>query len=185
MYETSKVTRDMTCRILACVSLFLFCGCEPSFDDYNASEAQTRNTSSWSGYGGAGGAKYASLAQIDKANVTDLHPAWVYRSGDVSTVFQATPVLVAGQLVFCSPFNKVISLDPLTGGELWVFDPQIDRGMSPANEFNCRSVTPWQGSNAGECSNRIFTARWFDGSVQSLSGSVALYSLGPRIGASL
>jgi len=56
-----------------------------------------------------------------------LDVAWVHRSGDVATFgdgmentsTQATPILLpetAGEsLVYCTPFSRVIALDPGTG----------------------------------------------------------------------
>jgi quinoprotein glucose dehydrogenase len=159
----SKVNPDcdaqtMRSRLLLAPCWLCLLACEPSFDDYSASEAVPRTTSSWSSYGGPGGRKFAPVEEIDRRNVGDLEPAWVYRTGDLADVFQATPVLVEGQLVFCSPFNKLIALDPSTGGELWAFDPEIDRALRPANEFNCRAVSPWQGNSSDECAPRIFMA---------------------------
>ncbi len=131
--------------------------CTSDFDIGSSGEAERRITSDWPEYGGGGGRKYADLELIGKENVGALELAWTYRTGDVDTVFQTTPVLVGGQLVFCSPFNKVIALDPQTGGELWSYDPQIDPDLRPANEFNCRAVTPWR-SSGNECPSRIFMA---------------------------
>lgn len=133
-------------------------GCEPSFDNYSVNEALIRDTSPWREYGGVGGTKFADLDQLNKQNVAELEVAWVYRTGDVSTVFQASPIIAEGQLVFCTPFNKVVALDPLTGGELWKFDPVINLDAGAANEFNCRGVASWRGHTDDECSSRIFTA---------------------------
>jgi len=148
----------MRWRAFLVLGTVTLCGCDPSFDDYTAVEAEARATSSWSSYGGPGGRKHTDLSLISRENVGDLRLQWVYRSGDVGTVFQATPVLVDGQLVFCTPYNRIVSLDPLTGGELWVFDPAVDRGLRAANEFNCRGVTPWRGEQSTQCPTRIFMA---------------------------
>src|SRR3990172_2410126 len=93
--------------------------------------AQPRTTSDWPSYGNdPGGMRYAPLTEITPANVKSLKRAWTYRHGDVSdgsgnvpstTAFEATPILVNGNLIFCTPFNRVIALDPSNGGELWVF----------------------------------------------------------------
>lgn len=141
--------------LAACVGLS---GCEGGFEETRSVEALPRETSDWPAYGGRDGAKFAQLNQIDKGNVDRLEVAWVYRTGDVSTVFQTSPILVAGQLVFCTPYNRVVALDPLTGGGLWTFDPKIDRGASAANEFNCRGVASWGEVEPQACSARVFTA---------------------------
>ena len=82
----------------------------------------------WLYYGGdQGGRHYSEAAQIDRANVGELEVAWVFRSGDsanygtemAKTSTQSTPILLpaaAGEsLVYCTPFNRVIALDPATG----------------------------------------------------------------------
>jgi quinoprotein glucose dehydrogenase len=150
-------TEQMNWAVAMGVS-FLLAGCAPDFDTYLAStEGEPRTTSEWSAYGGPDGRKFAALAQITRDNVDDLQLAWAYRTGEVKDVFQGTPVLAEGRLLFCTPFNVVVALDPLTGAELWTFDPLIDRGLRPANEFNCRSVTPAR-TNDAECPARVFMA---------------------------
>ncbi len=156
---------------------FVATGCEPSFDIRSPNEATVRETTVWNEYGGSGGTKFAQLDQINKENVSNLELAWVYRSGDVSTVFQASPILSDGQLIFCTPFNKVISLDPLTGREIWKFDPHINLQANNANEFNCRGVARWGQPDENHCSSRIFTAtndaRLI--ALDSKSGKLAVY----------
>ena len=141
-------------------------GCEPDFEAPHlqppeAANAQTRVTSEWQHYGGDGGTKYVEAEVIDKRNVEALEMAWIYRTGDVSTIFQSSPILVDGQLVFCTPYNRVIALDPLNGAQLWSYDAQIDREIRVANGFNCRGVAQWQGSGLADgdaCATRIFMA---------------------------
>ncbi|HEX9726732.1 MAG TPA: pyrroloquinoline quinone-dependent dehydrogenase [Vicinamibacteria bacterium] len=131
---------------------------------------EPRVTSEWPSYGNdPGGMRYSPLDQIDKSNVTDLEEAWTFRHGDQSTgtgsisaatAFEATPILVEGQLIFCTPFNRVFALDPLTGGELWVFDPAIPLTVRYENQLVCRGVSAWTDSErqVGEmCRTRIFT----------------------------
>ena len=36
--------------------------------------------------------------------------------------------------------NRVIALDPVTGEELWSYDPQIDADAKYANDLVCRGV---------------------------------------------
>jgi len=125
----------------------------------------------WPHYGGdAGGQRYSSADQITPANVDRLEVAWVYRHGDVSdgqgavpsaTNFEATPILVDGRLVFCTPFNRVVALDPGTGRELWRHDPQIDLSGRYANDLTCRGVAAWTDRSAApgaRCAQRIVTA---------------------------
>ena len=59
------------------------------------------------------------------------------------TKFQATPLLVEDSLIFCSPFNEVIALDPGSGAQKWRYDPKISTAQRPANRYNCRGVAYW------------------------------------------
>jgi quinoprotein glucose dehydrogenase len=126
--------------------------------------------SQWLYYGGdPGGRHYSSAQQIHRDNVDELAVAWVHRSGDVErygqemarTSTQSTPVLLplpAGEsLVYCTPFNRVIALDPGTGEQRWEFDPQIDRGGD--RPFRCRGVSYAEEPGAGPgdpCRHRLY-----------------------------
>jgi glucose dehydrogenase len=66
--------------------------------------------------------------------------AWQFRTGDLDnrpsettarTKFQATPLFVENSVIFCSPFNEVIALDPGTGAQKWRFDPRINTAIAP------------------------------------------------------
>jgi quinoprotein glucose dehydrogenase len=166
--------RNTACLIT--LGLVLLTGCEPSFE-HTASEANSREIiHGWPEYGGGDGAKYFAGAALDKSNVGALEVAWVHKFGDVSdgdttvrdgvaiasaSALEVTPITAEGKLIFCTPFNRVVALDPLTGGELWQFDPQIDLSGHYANSLVCRGVAYWQDeATAGSrhCSSRIFTA---------------------------
>jgi len=122
----------------------------------------------WPFYGAdAGGQRYSKAAQITTANVDRLVSAWTYRTGDLAarpdavgrSAFEATPVLAGGQLLFCSPFNEVIALDPESGAERWRFDPEVATDYRPANQFTCRGVTAWtdpQAATGAACAMRVF-----------------------------
>ncbi|MGH7859858.1 MAG: PQQ-binding-like beta-propeller repeat protein, partial [Candidatus Binatia bacterium] len=131
--------------------------------------ARGADVGSWPVAGGdAGATRYSPLADIDRTNVSRLEVAWRYRHGDyrsgwgvpyLGTAFEATPILVEGRLVFPTPYNRVIALDPRTGRELWTFDPKIDRFRLYGNMMISRGVSWWRGPEAaGKCSGRIFLA---------------------------
>ena len=123
----------------------------------------------WEHWGGdLGGMRFSSLAQITPANVGQLVRAWEFRTGDLDrrapavmarTKFQATPLFVEDSLIFCSPFNEVIALNPGTGEQKWRYDPNINTAQRPGNRYNCRGVAWWvdeaAASNAA-CRSRIF-----------------------------
>jgi len=122
----------------------------------------------WTSYGAdPGQSRYVPLAQITPANVRHLKPVWQYRTGAAkrraeemkNSAFQATPILAAGHLVLCTPFNRVIALDPETGKERWVYDPEIPSDLNPANKHVCRGVSQWVGPQPDTlCGHRILTA---------------------------
>ena len=123
----------------------------------------------WEHWGGdRGGSRFSPLNQITPGNVGSLVRAWEFRTGDLDrrapeimkrTKFQATPLFVEDSLIFCSPFNEVIALDPGSGAQKWRYDPKISTSQRPANRYNCRGVAYWVDDRATEtaaCRARIF-----------------------------
>jgi quinoprotein glucose dehydrogenase len=107
----------------------------------------------WPSYGNdPGGHRYSAAAHITAQNVQDLEIAWLHSTGDVQnkpaalqrSIAESTPILVDSSLVFCTPFNEVIALDPGTGAVKWRHDPAINLDQRPANQFVCRGVTFWR-----------------------------------------
>ncbi|UFW46867.1 MULTISPECIES: pyrroloquinoline quinone-dependent dehydrogenase [Bradyrhizobium] len=123
----------------------------------------------WESWGSdAGGSRFAPLRQITPDNVGQLIRAFEYHTGDLAarapevmrrTKFEATPLFVEGSLIFCTPFNEVIALDPGTGAQKWRYDPKIATNQRPANRYVCRGVTWWIDDQAppdAACRSRIF-----------------------------
>lgn len=133
-----------------------------------ASASFAQAEAGWPQYGGdAGGTRHSQAAEITPGNAGELEQAWTYRTGDMTahaddmkhSAFEATPVLFEGALIFCTPFNEVVALDPGTGEEKWRYDPKVGTGYRPGNQFVCRGVTPWVDASAGEgglCASRLF-----------------------------
>lgn len=124
----------------------------------------------WEHWGGdRGGTRFSKLDRITPANVGGLVRAFEFHTGDLAardpalmarTKFEATPLLVEDSLVFCTPFNEVIALDPGTGAQKWRYDPKMDTGRRPGNRYVCRGVAYWVDDQAAEgaaCRSRIFT----------------------------
>jgi quinoprotein glucose dehydrogenase len=122
----------------------------------------------WEHWGGdRGGQRFSPLSTITRDNVGNLVKAWQFRTGDLDkrpppamarTKFQATPLFVENSVIFCSPFNEVIALDPGTGVPKWRYDPKIDTNVRAANRFNCRGVAYWvdeQAADGAACRSRI------------------------------
>ncbi|MCL4780644.1 MAG: pyrroloquinoline quinone-dependent dehydrogenase [Gammaproteobacteria bacterium] len=128
--------------------------------------------SDWLHVGGdAGGSRYSPLDQINRKNVWRLERAWTWQHGDLERFpeqqpyagFHATPILLpaeaGGALVLCTPFNRLVALDPETGKERWGFDPQVRFSQSPAR-LKCLGVSYWRDSKAvpnAACAHRIFS----------------------------
>jgi glucose dehydrogenase len=86
----------------------------------------------WPYYGGNSRAqRYSPLDDIGPTNVAYLEEAWRYRSGD---------------------------MDPETGRERWVFDPEVD--LSDYYVVTCRGVSfdEWPELGGQRCAKRIFLA---------------------------
>lgn len=121
---------------------------------------------SWSAAGGSpGGGQYSSLAQITRTNVAQLRPAWTHRSGDFApvdapdggTAYEPTAILANGTLYYCTPFNRVFALDPVTGAERWVIDLWAITGTK-REIGTCRGVAYWEAATPSDtgCDRRIF-----------------------------
>jgi quinoprotein glucose dehydrogenase len=113
---------------------------------------------------------HSPSTQITPENVTHLEPAWTHRNGDMaaaqgppsSVSAQSTPILLppeaGGHLVYCTPFNRVIALDPETGRERWSHDPRVRR--TSERPYRCRGVAYGdvpQADASGACRYRIYT----------------------------
>ena len=141
---------------MAVLAAVLAAGVVPSYAD------------DWPFHGGdSGGQKFSPLTAITRSNVASLRPAWTYHTGDAAVrpaagqpaTFEATPILTPAEagrsLVFCTPSNRVIALDPATGRERWVFDPEA--GL-PAYLLACRGVAHWRdpaAATGSECAHRL------------------------------
>ena len=79
--------------------------------------------------------------QVDRGNVGSLEVAWEFHSGDMAdkpeavrrSALEVTPILVRDKLIYCTPFNRIIALDPGRGTKLWEYDAQISLEQKPAN----------------------------------------------------
>lgn len=122
----------------------------------------------WGVYGGdAGGHRYSASDEITRENVNRLTEAWTYHTRAFEgreaarerSAFEATPILVENSLIFCTPFNDVIALDPGTGAERWRHTENVGLDRRPGNQYTCRGVTYWRDARAradAPCAARLF-----------------------------
>ena len=127
-----------------------------------------RDNRGWDSFGGVpGGGRFSALDQIDRGNVKRLRVAWTYHTGDLSdygstlggSSYEVTPILANDLLYLCTPFNRIIALEPASGTEVWSFDPHDGLIADERRVKNCRGVAYWESSSAGPgkvCSKRIF-----------------------------
>ena len=114
------------------------------------------------------GTRYSPAGNITRENVGRLQVAWTYNTGETDprfatrkpAAFEATPLVVDGVMYVGTPLGRVIALDPATGKERWVFDPQIARDVT-YGDFASRGVSTWLDSTLpadAPCRRRIFVA---------------------------
>ena len=152
--------------LLICVLLY------PVLFAQSAAKAASSQSADWPNYGNdPGGMRYSPLAQINTENVTRVHVAWTFHSGDISdgkgdrrrSGFESTPIMLDGTLYVTTPFNRVIALDPTTGKQRWAFDPKIDMKWQSGDGLTNRGAAAWKEADAKQasgqpCSRRIFEA---------------------------
>ena len=92
-----------------------------------------------------GNTRHSSLAQINRANVSQLRVAWTYHTGDApaqGSEIQATPIVIDGVLYTTTPALAVIALRADSGTLIWRFDPFANRTRE--SHVN-RGVAYWAG----------------------------------------
>lgn len=124
----------------------------------------------WSHPGGdAGGQRYSELTQITADNLSSLEQAWEYSFSEAEAKnhkysMQMTPLYVEngdnGHLVSCSPFGRIVAIDPESGAEKWRYDSGLDE-KAVRNIFKCRGIALWTDtskSKGAHCERRLFMA---------------------------
>jgi quinoprotein glucose dehydrogenase len=112
----------------------------------------------WAFWGGdPGSAHYSPLTDINTGNVSKLHEAWVWKTGEAPIeqygvrpgMFENTPVMIDGVMYLSTPYNKVIALNPETGAEIWSYDPKSYLDGQPANGtgYVHRGIAYWRDSH--------------------------------------
>lgn len=140
------ITESMKYYVLvSLLSLFYSCHSQPPSAENRVVETF------WSSYGGdPGGNRYAPHGEINPDNVAQLEKAWTYRTGEIGEgssirqklTFEATPIHFNEHLYLSTAYGKVIALDPTSGGEVWTYNPGIDRTAS-FSELTSRGVSSW------------------------------------------
>ncbi len=105
------------------------------------SDASFLENRDWPIWGGSPeNSHYSPLAQINRANVTQLEVAWSFDTGEPGGL-QTSPIIVDGVLYGITPIQKVFALNAATGQPLWSFDSGI-KGLQPN-----RGLAYWANSS--------------------------------------
>ena len=156
---------------LAMLAMLLLAGCARAGNDIARPSLRTTDDGDWIAYGGDPfGSRWSPLAEISRQTIGGLEVAWTYQTGELrperatrsKTSFEATPLVVDGTMYLSTPLGRVIALDPTSGAERWVFDPDpaVDRRVG-FGDFTNRGVSHWLDAGAGPdaaCARRIFIA---------------------------
>jgi PQQ-dependent dehydrogenase (methanol/ethanol family) len=121
-------------------------------------------SSDWTTYGyNNAETRQSPLTQITAENITKLAPAWVADLTSTSTrAFEATPLVVDGNLYIVTGWSVVISYDAISGKELWRYDPKVPKDY--AGKGCCGPVSRGVAYAGGH----IFLAT-FDGRLVALN----------------
>ena len=123
----------------------------------------------WASYGRTPyGDRHSPLRQITPENVAKLEVAWRFHTGEgapafktrAPTALEVTPLVFRGTMYVSTPLGRVFALEPTTGVQRWVYDPQVDRTIY-FGDFANRGVALWLDSAAApgsRCSLRVFVA---------------------------
>ncbi len=114
-------------------------------------------TEDWPAVGGTNsGQRFSAQKQIDRANIAQLQPAWVFHTHifdhpnpiDARANFEATPVLWKRTLYVSSPYDDIFAVDAATGTLVWTSNAKVDRGQ--VYSATSRGVALWHSRKAAK-----------------------------------
>ena len=145
--------------LLMSPALLLSCG------EQNLDSASATQNAQWKHHGGDhSSSKYAPFDQINADNFEQLEVVWRWESADLRLPedqifptgdYRATPIYVNGIIYTATNHSQVVALDPMTGEELWLFDPE-SYVFGPPNfsPIQTRGIEYWTDGEV----ERIFVA---------------------------
>src|SRR5262245_7078722 len=92
---------------------------EPTWERLINSDREPRNWMSYGGYYAAH--RYSALDQINRDNVKQLAPVWMFHTGESRGGLNSTPIVVDGVMYLMGPMNRVFAIDAATGEKLWSY----------------------------------------------------------------
>ena len=153
----------------------------------SCSDSGENDYSAWTSYGGTKDAnRYSSIDQINLDNVANLKEAWIFNTGDKDTAnrseMQCNPIVIEGTLYLTSSKMKLFALDPATGKQKWVFDPNTNSAEEIGFGIN-RGLMYWEDEKGNDkrifygAASRLYAVNATDGSPVKefgMNGSIEL-----------
>ena len=116
--------RMLTSRTALCITVCL-AGSFPILPQSSYQDIVHPDPQNWLTYSGNYQAqRFSPLMQIDRQNVGQLNPAWVYQMKNAGVV-ETTPIVVNGLMYITEPPSTVTALDAHSGRPLWTYSPSI------------------------------------------------------------
>jgi alcohol dehydrogenase (cytochrome c) len=108
----------LACILIAALALPAFAQ-EPSWPRLINSDKEPQN---WMSYGGNYAAhRFSALDQINRDNVKQLMPVWMFHTGELRGGLNSTPIVVDGVMYLMGPMNRVFAINAATGEKLWSY----------------------------------------------------------------
>lgn len=123
--------------------------------------------------------------RIDRARVSQLAPAWTYRTGEAAsdTVLEGEPIVRDGVVYALTPRRRVVALGGTTGRLRWRFDPPGDRRD---REGVAGGGLAWWAGDAGglllATGGGVFAIAAGDGTAERGFGAAGRVDLGAALG---
>jgi quinoprotein glucose dehydrogenase len=109
----------------------------------DVSSAQPYST--WKEYGGAPDeSQYSSLKQINRSNVAQLKQVWFYPAGNNGFRFGSNPIVIDNAMYVIGKNNSIVSLDAVTGKEIWMHE------NGNAIGFSHRGLVYWESKDRSD-----------------------------------
>lgn len=88
----------------------------------NAASLDGSAGANWPHFGGSQAAwRYSELDQVNRDNVAQLRPAWLFHTDDYGDGLTSTPIVIDGVMYLSTPSNWIYALDAASGEKLWEY----------------------------------------------------------------
>src|SRR5215468_9207972 len=104
-------------------------GQEPTWERLINSDREPQN---WMSYGGNYAAhRFSALDQINRDNVKQLMPVWMFHTGELRGGLNSTPIVVDGVMYLMGPMNRIFAINAATGEKLWSYIYKLPKMSIP------------------------------------------------------